>query len=391
MLPGRRRPSEPPPAPSFRLRSRAPYLGAAAASVGLLLVVLGFLSATFVPTDLYADPLGGYDPPFDVVAGLLLMALSLRIRDRSPVAWIFSLLAPTLTVFIAVVSPNPYSIAAGVASSLVVAAIYPYRSGFFRGSGTGPEATSLLVVVAALVSLLFGMVGARWLANQFAPPPGIQGWGDALYFTITTISTNGSNYTPTTDTARWYVVTLILLGVGTFLSAVVVLFLPFLERRLEGITQRLERAQMDELRDHVIICGLAPEARATAEALRSQGVRSVILATDQHGLDVLKGEGFRTHHGDPSTDDDLRAVGIDRARAVVVAQPSDAESILTVITARGLHPQLRIVAIATSESSLPKLRRAGASEAISVVRVAAELVSRAALATGSGATAAGRT
>jgi len=372
--------------PRFRLRSRAPYLGAAAALVGLLLVILGFLSATFVPTDIYRDPLGGYDPPFDVIAGLLLVALSIRIRDRSPVAWIFSLIAPTLAVFVAVVSPNAFSITAAVASSLVVAAIFPYRSGFFRGSGAGPEATSLLVVVTALLSLLFGMVGARWLGSQFAPAPGIQGWGDALYFTITTISTNGSNYTPLTDTARWYVVILILLGVGTFLSAVVVLFLPFLQRRLEGITERLERAQMDELRDHVVICGVSAEARATAEALREEGVRTVILATDAHGLDLLKAEGLRTHHGDPSTEEDLKAVGVDRARALIVAQTSDAESLLTVITARALLPGLRIVAVAAADSSLPKLRRAGASEAISVVNVAAKLVSEAALSSGSSPT-----
>ncbi len=129
----------PPSAPPFRIVSRAPYLGAAAAGVGGLLVVLGFLSATIIPRDLYTDPLGGYDPPFDVIAGLLLLALSLRIRDRSPVAWVFSLLAPTMTIAIAILSPNVFSIASAVAATLLVTAIVPYRSGFFRGGGTVPK------------------------------------------------------------------------------------------------------------------------------------------------------------------------------------------------------------------------------------------------------------
>ncbi len=370
----------PPAGPGLlRLASRAPYLGAAAAAVGGLLVVCGFLSATLIPHDIYSDPLGGYDPPFDVIAGLLLLALSFRIRDRSPVAWVFSLLAPTMTIGIAILSPNVFSIVSAAAATLVVATIVPYRSGFFRGGGTGPEATQLLVIVTALLTLLFGMVGARWLGDQFSPAPGIQGWGDALYFTVTTISTNGSNYTPLTDTARYYVVILVLLGVGTFLSAVVVLFLPFLERRLAGIAQRLERAQMEELRDHVIICGASPEARATADTLREAGVRSVIVSSDQSALDVLKAEGWRTYHGDPATDDSLRYVGIDRARAMVVAQDTDAENLLTVMTARGLNPTLRIVAVGATDSSLAKLRRAGASEALSLVKVAAKLVSQAAL------------
>jgi voltage-gated potassium channel len=180
-----------------------------------------------------------------------------------------------------------------------------------------------------------------------------------------------------------FVVALILIGVGTFLSAIVVLFIPFLERRLSGISARLERAQMQELEQHVLVCGASPEAVATAKALRAAGARTVIVSPDSQALELLRSEGFRTHLGDPSVEDDLRSVGVDRAKALVVAQASDAENLLTVITARALQPGLRIVAIASSDSSLPKLRRAGANVAVSVVGVAAQLMSSAALGTDS--------
>ena len=361
------------------LVDRAPSLAWLSAGIGGLLILLGFLSATQPPSDLYRDTLTGYDPPFDAVAGLLLVALAFRIRDRSPVAWIFSILAPVLTVAIAVFSPNAFSIGAAVAASALVAVIYPYRIGFYRGSATGPEAVQFLVIVAALITVLFGMVGSRWLGTQFSPDPGIRGWVESLYFTVATISTNGSNYTPITDTARWFTTLLILFGVGTFLSAVVVLFLPFLERRLERIASRLERAQMEDLGDHVIICGASPEGRATADELRSQGVRAVLVSLDAAAVERLRSEGYRTHLGDPSSDEELQAVGIARARALVAAGGSDAENLLTVITARGLQPNLRIVAVGNVASSLAKLRRAGADDAISVVTVAAQLVSAAAL------------
>jgi voltage-gated potassium channel len=360
-------------------RTRAPALALFAVLVGGVLVFLGFLSAAGAPVELYHDSFAGYDPPFEVVAGLLLLALSFRIRERSPVAWIFSLLVPTLTVSIAVLSPNVYSIIAAAAGLLVVGVLYPYRIGFFRGSATGPEATQLLVIVAALLTILFGMVGSRWLGNQFSPAPGIQGWVESLYFTVATVSTNGTNYTPYTDTARWFSTLLILFGVGTFLSAVVVLFLPFLERRLERIANRLERAQMEDLSEHVIICGAAPEGRAIADELRDHGVRSVLISTDAPAVERLRAEGYRTHIGDPSDDDELKAVGITRARALVATGTSDAENLLTVITARGLEPKLRIVAVGSVPSSLAKLRKAGADEAISLVTVAAQLVSAAAM------------
>ena len=182
-----------------------------------------------------------------------------------------------------------------------------------------------------------------------------------------------------TDTARSFVVILILLGVGTFLSAVVVLFLPFLERRLERIAQRIQRSQMEEISDHVIICGASTTARATAETFREEGVKSVILASDVADVEQFRTEGYVSQRGDSSSEEDLKSVGIGRARALIAADDSDAENLLTVITARGIDSQLRIVAVATAPSSLSKLRKAGANEAINAVAVAAKLVSSAAL------------
>jgi len=366
--------------PSARLlSSRAAALGSLTAAIGAVLALLGVLSAVLQPAELYRDSFTGYDPPFDIVAGLLLVAISFRIRERSPVAWLFSLLAPALTIAIAVGSPNVFSLIAAVAATVLVAALYPYRQGFFRGSATGPEATQLLVVVSALITILYGMVGSRWLWNQFSPPLNNHSWVESLYFTLATISTNGTIYQPTQTDAFWFVILLILFGVGTFLTAVVVLFLPFLERRLERIAERLERAQMEDLSDHVIICGSSPEGRATADALRGQAVRAVFLTTEADAVERLKNDGYRVHHGDPASEDDLKSVGINRARALIAAGDSDGENLLTVITARGLQPRLRIVAVGSAPATLAKLRKAGADEAISLVTVAAQLVSHAAL------------
>jgi voltage-gated potassium channel len=366
--------------PPATFAERVLRLSTAAAAVGVLLIALGVASAAYPPPELYRDAFSGYDPPFSVVAGILLIALAPRVRERAALTWLFSLLAPVLTCLAAAGSLNAYSLAGAIASVVYVGAVYPYRSGFYRGVPGSPTATELAVIVTGLLSLLLGTVGARWLGEDFAPP--VKGWAEALYFTVSTISTNGSSIEPITNGARLFVVALILLGVGTFLSAIVVLFLPFLERRLSGLTARLERAHMQELERHVLVCGASPEAVATARALRVAGARTVIVSPDSKALELLRSEGFRTHLGDPSVEDDLRSVGIERAQAMVVAQASDAENLLTVITARAIHPGLRIVAIASSDSSLPKLRRAGANEAVSVVSVAAQLMSSAALETG---------
>ncbi len=375
--PDDRRPRVRAPLPVGALARRIGDLSLTAAATGVLLIALGTLSATFPPAELYRDAFSGYDPPFSVVAGILFIALAPRLYERTSVAWLVALLAPVLTCSAAALSPNPFSLASAAASVALVSGIYPYRSGFYRNHGGGQHATELAVVVAGLLSLLFGTVGARWLGGEFSPT--VKGWAEALYFTVTTVSTNGSSIAPMTNTARLFVVALILLGVGTFLSAIVVVFVPFIERRLSGLSRRFEEARLHELQEHVIVCGASPEAHATARALRASGARAVIVSADSQALELLRNEGFRTHLGDPSSEGELRAVGIDRARAVIVAQASDAENLLTVITARALQPGVRIVAIATSDDTLPKLKRAGANEAVSVVGVAAQLMSSAAL------------
>jgi TrkA family protein/ion channel len=356
---------------------RGPYFGVGAAGIGAFMLLAGIVSANRPAVELYATPLAGYDAPFDAIAGLLLLVLAYPIRRRSPVAWIFSTPVPLLACVIALLSPNTLSVAAAVLSAGFIVVLHPYRSSFYLGSATGPEGTSLLLVTASLMTTLLGMVGGEWLGSDFSPP--VRGWGQSAYFTIATISTIGSQYVPGDNAARALVIILLLLGLGTFLSAIVVLVGPFLGRQLSQMSGRLERQQMDELEQHVIVCGASPEAQATARALREEGVRLVVLSADSAAVERLHSEGFRTHVGDPSSEEDLKFVGIDRARALIVAQESDASTLLTVITARAIHPHLRIVAVAASESSLAKLRRAGATKAIRVVQVAGQLISAAAL------------
>jgi voltage-gated potassium channel len=363
--------------PPGALAERLPFLRTASLGAGAFLTVAGFLAAIFPAPELYVDGFAGYDPPFDIAAGLLLIVLAVRIRERLPVVWFFSLLAPVLTGVIALLSPDAYSIACAVAASAFVAYLFPYRGGFYRGTVSGAPATDLAIVVAGIFSILFGIVGARWLGSEFRPP--IRGWAQALYYTVTTISTNGSNFEPMTTTAQLFVVVLILLGVGTFLSAIVVLFLPFIERRLGRLAARLEKSHLQELEGHVVVCGSSGAARAAARVLRDQGTRVVVIAPDPKGIEASRAEGFRSFLGDPTTEDGLRAVGVDRARSVLVAQGSDAESLLTVITARSLSSGVRIVAVAASDDNIPKFRRAGASEAIGLTGVAARLMSEAAL------------
>ncbi len=355
-------------------------LALAAVATGAYLILTAFLSALVTFPSLYGGALVGLDPPFFGVAGVVLLALAYRLRNQSRVAWFFSTAAPSLTFVTAALSPTLLSLGAAVVSLAFLGALYASRVRFYRGAMSGTEATQSAVLLGLLLSLLYGLVGARLLGGEFSPP--IRGWNEALYFTVMTMSTNGTNYLPATEGARLYSVVLVVLGVGTFLSAIIAFFVPFLERRVTNVARRLERSQMEQLRNHVIVCGTSPQVRAIATSLRAAQVPFVIAGAEPAGVEALQREGFRAVLGESSSEEFLRSLSVERARALVAAEGSDAENLLTVITARGLLPDLRIVALAQEPGTVPKLKKAGANAVVNLLSVAANLIRDASLGAG---------
>jgi voltage-gated potassium channel len=61
----------------------------------------------------------------------------------------------------------------------------------------------------------------------------------------------------------------------------------------------------------------------------------------------------------------LKEAGIERAKGLISVLPTDAENMYVVLTARGLNPDLLIVARAGEEGSEKKLLRAGADKVVS--------------------------
>jgi len=78
----------------------------------------------------------------------------------------------------------------------------------------------------------------------------------------------------------------------------------------------------------------------------------------------LDGRGIPTIFGDASNSEVLTHVGLNRARALVVAGPDEATSELVVASARDLAPDLPIIARATTEEGITQLANLGAQHVI---------------------------
>ena len=125
-----------------------------------------------------------------------------------------------------------------------------------------------------------------------------------------------------------------------------------------------EQAAVTALEDHVIIVGYGLNGRNLARALRSSGIRHVIL--DQHGGVVREAreDGEHILFGDGTNPEVLERVGIHRARVIVLCIAAPDVERRGVAVARGLNRKIHIVVRTRYVRAIDELRELGADEVV---------------------------
>jgi Trk K+ transport system NAD-binding subunit len=100
-------------------------------------------------------------------------------------------------------------------------------------------------------------------------------------------------------------------------------------------------------RGHVIVCGVQPVAVQTVEQLQAAGASVVIIDDEglrERELRALRGFGVPVIARRSRMSESLAEAGIDGAEAVVCIESSDLRTLETVLLARRLRPDVRVVA-----------------------------------------------
>jgi voltage-gated potassium channel len=182
--------------------------------------------------------------------------------------------------------------------------------------------------------------------------------------TVTTLTTVGyREVRELSSVGRWFTIILIIGGVGTMLYALSTGAKFIIEGEIQELVgrRRLEK-KIKELKDHYIICGYGRMGRIIARELKSEKVKLIVI--EKNPAVHEKEEAF-VIIGDATEDDLLKEVGIEKAKGLISVLPTDAENLYVVLSAKGLNPDLFIVARAGEEGSEQKLLRAGADRVIS--------------------------
>jgi len=197
----------------------------------------------------------------------------------------------------------------------------------------------------------------------------IEGWSwfDGFYMTLTTMTSIGyGEIHPLTHAGRVFNSFLIVCAITAVGFAIATISQALLEFEFgKAIGRRRMERELSKLSGHYIICGAGRVGRTVARQLRARDQSVVMIERDPARARWAEEEKIPVVIGNASAEDNLRKAHIDTAQGFVSAVASDAENIYIVLTARGLRPDLKILARASEEEATSKLLRAGASQVLS--------------------------
>ena len=374
------------------LRSRLPenwrrVLTTRAAIVLVLLVALLSVATAVVNigTNAVGGPLEAYVPDAvrdaaaftGALTGFMMVGSTLTLRRGLRAGWWATLLLLPLTAAQGLLQLSPYSFPLVVLSIVSMPILLLTRKRFDKPLSLS---TTQIAAGAALVGVqLYGTIGGYTLRDHF---DGINNILDAFYFTLITSSTVGyGDVTPNTASvqAMLFTMSVLVLGVASFGIAIGALVGPLIQDRISRTLGKMTESQLQLLDEHLLVLGYGELTEPIVDELADTGHEFVVVTSDQEAATTLTNRDIPVVPGDPSDEEPLRRAKIDRAAATLVATNHDAEDALTVLTARQLAQEMRIVAAATDRENSKKLERAGADAVISPSQLGGHLLVRSAL------------
>lgn len=119
-----------------------------------------------------------------------------------------------------------------------------------------------------------------------------------------------------------------------------------------------------DLRHHVLICGYGRVGHTVARLLEVEDMNYVAIDSDSFLASRERKRGTPVYYGDTTRVHVLNALGIQRARAVIVTHNDTRVALQTITTIRELNRELPIIARAKNIEQVQKLEAAGANLAV---------------------------
>lgn len=194
---------------------------------------------------------------------------------------------------------------------------------------------------------------------------------DAIYMTIITISTVGfKEVEPLTSAEKLFTSGLIVSSIfimGYALSVISEYIIS--KNNLGNLIQKRVEKRIKKMNKHVIVCGYGRNGQQAVHKLLAYKQPFVVVEKDEEVVERYYSEMVLFIHGNANEDEVLKKAGIERATTLISALPNDADNLFVVLSARQLNKKLKIISRATEETTLKKLKLAGADNVIMPDRI----------------------
>ena len=370
---------------SFWRKERIPALLAAVfAATGFVNLVTGILPAfgvapgfgiVLVPDYLRLTPVQKLSGLVSVVLGILMIAVGRGLYRRRRSTWTWALVLLTLLM-----ANNLYrgtTPQTGILSGALIAALVVFRRRFDVRSDSRLGYGQVIALVSVLFALSYGIVGSHAMRAEFQ---GLETWTDAVYYTFVTYSTLGyGDILPKTADARLFAVSMIIVGLGSFVTAMTMVVGPMIEQRMKGVLSIM--GKLKGATDHVIVCGYSNVGESVVDELQGSGVPYVIIDDRADIAAHLRSKGHDVVEGDATRRQTLKNANVRGARAVVATADSDSVNTLVTITAKELREELpgarfRIVTRVEDEENIDKAHHVGADKVVSPSTIGGRTIAR---------------
>jgi len=191
---------------------------------------------------------------------------------------------------------------------------------------------------------------------------------DALYMAVITITTIGYyEIQPLSTAGRAFNIIFIITSFTTFTYVLAKLTQSIANGELAYyfIKKRLMQ-DLEKINNHVIICGYGRNGQQAAKTLRAHKIPFVIIEKNAEAMKEHKHDDVSLVYlaGDATDDELLMRAGVDKARAVLITLPEDADNVFIVLSAKSMNPNIHIISRASNQGATAKLYKAGANSVV---------------------------
>ncbi|MFD3448844.1 potassium channel family protein [Microbacteriaceae bacterium 4G12] len=224
-------------------------------------------------------------------------------------------------------------------------------------------------IIIRLIAIIGGLIVTFGVLIHFLEPKTFPNLFDGIWWSVVTMFTIGyGDFVPHSPLGKGVAILLIVLGTG-FGSYYMVAF----------ATEMISRQYMNEkgqmtisLKNHLIIIGWNERVKNIVTQFRTLHPHQDIVLVDETLPNLPKGFSHLFFvRGCPYHDDVMRKAGVTYANTILITADTeksegdaDTQTILTILTAKGLHPSLYCIAELLTPHQTKNAKRAGANEVI---------------------------